>query len=128
MTDIYTEFPSNGFQNRRENYARKTATAFCSALVFTLFYRFLDTVPHTGSRFDMEKMIGIKKNITHAEDNLSHCCPPIRRRKGGLVSKRLRKGAFLQEKMPKQLELTDWYFQKRRELHALFAVKEWLKK
>ena len=60
----------------------------------------------------MEKMIGIKKNITDAEDNLSHCCPPIRRRKGGLVSKRLRKGAFLQEKMPKQLELTDWYFQK----------------
>ena len=25
---------------------------------------------------------------------------------------KVRKGAFLQEKMPKQLELTDWYFQK----------------
>lgn len=59
------------------------------------FYRFLDTVPHTGSRFDMEKMIGIKKNITDAEDNLSHCCPPIRRRKGGLVSKKVKKRGFL---------------------------------
>lgn len=93
------------------------------------FYRFLDTVPHTGSRFDMEKMIGIKKRtspmlrttypiVAHSLDG----------KKTDWFQKRLWKGAFLQEKMPEQLELTDWYLQKRRELHALFAVKEWLKK
>ena len=77
----------------------------------------------------MEKMIGIKKRTSPMlRTTYPIVAHPLDGERADWFQKRLRKGAFLQEKMPKQLELTDWYFQKRRELHALFAVKEWLKK
>ncbi|MCY7797328.1 DUF2515 domain-containing protein, partial [Bacillus spizizenii] len=42
--------------------------------LFSSFYHFLHTVPHTGSRFDMEKMIGITKRTSPM---LRTCYPEV---------------------------------------------------
>lgn len=97
--------------------------------LFSSFYHFLHTVPHTGSRFDMEKMIGITKRTSPM---LRTCYPEVIHSLDGEKTDwfhgKIKKAFFKREELPKQIELTDWYLHKKRQLHALFAVEHWLKK
>ncbi|WIW28973.1 DUF2515 domain-containing protein [Bacillus inaquosorum] len=97
--------------------------------LFSFFYHFLHTVPHTGSRFDMEKMIGITKRTSPM---LRTCYPELIHSLDGKKTDwfhgKIKKTFFRREELPKQIELTEWYLHKKRQLHALFAVQHWLKK
>lgn len=77
----------------------------------------------------MEKMIGITKRTSPM---LRTCYPEVIHSLDGEKTDwfhgKIKKAFFKREELPKQIELTDWYLHKKRQLHALFAVEHWLKK
>ncbi|MGW8460165.1 DUF2515 domain-containing protein [Bacillus atrophaeus] len=97
--------------------------------LFPSFYHFLHTVPHTGSRFDMEKMIGMTKRTSPM---IRTCYPVFAHSLDGVKAEwfhgKIKKGAFSAESLPKQVEVTDWYLQKKRQLYALFSIQHWMGK
>ncbi|MGG3642982.1 DUF2515 domain-containing protein [Bacillus gobiensis] len=91
-------------------------------------YQFLDCVPHTGSRYDMEKMMGRK---IRTSPFLRTCYPVVIHSLDEEKDDWFRKNSqvrhsFKEVNLPDQVDLTEWYQQKRRQLEALFAIKEWL--
>lgn len=97
--------------------------------LFPAFFHFTSCVPHTGSRFDMERWAGVN---TRSSPFLRTCYPVITHSLDGSKCDWFRggsrEGMFRDEKLPKTIELTEWYFQKRRQLQAVFSLEHWLKK
>ncbi|MFC8149657.1 DUF2515 domain-containing protein [Bacillus paralicheniformis] len=97
--------------------------------LFPGFFHFTSRVPHTGSRFDMERWAGVK---IRTSPFLRTCYPVVAHSLDGLKCDWFRGGKreamFKDEKLPKTIEITDWYFQKRRQLQALFSLEHWLNK
>lgn len=97
--------------------------------LFPGFFHFTSCVPHTGSRFDMERWAGVK---IRTSPFLRTCYPVVAHSLDGLKCDWFRGGKreamFKDEKLPKTIEITDWYFQKRRQLQALFSLEHWLNK
>ncbi|QHZ47389.1 DUF2515 domain-containing protein [Bacillus sp. NSP9.1] len=97
--------------------------------LFPSFFHFTSYVPHTGSRFDMERWAGVK---SRSSPFLRTCYPVITHSLDGSKSDWFRgedkEGMFRDEKLPKTIELTEWYFQKRRQLEAVFSLERLLKK
>jgi hypothetical protein len=92
-------------------------------------YHFLDLVPHTGSRFDMEKVLGIKKRTSPL---LRACYPVAIHSLDEEKSDWFRKSSqvrhsFKDVQLPDDVDVTEWFHQKRKQLAALFAIKNWLK-
>lgn len=71
--------------------------------LFSSFYDFLHTVPHTGSRFDMEKMIGITKRTSPM---LRTCYPELTHSLDGKKTDwfhgKIKKGFFAREALPQR--------------------------
>ena len=99
---------------------------FRPALSLSLFH-LTTCVPHTGSRFDMERWAGIR---SRSSPFLRTCFPVIAHSLDGAKAdwfhgENMEK-LFQDEKLPEKIELTEWYFQKRRQLHAVFSLENWL--
>ncbi|HCO80756.1 DUF2515 domain-containing protein [Bacillus sp. (in: firmicutes)] len=110
----------------RITLGKKLAKLLFRADLFSDFYHFLHTVPHTGSRFDFEPFLGIARRsspflrtvypvMTHSLDD----------QREDWFQKKLSPALFEAERLPKQIELTDWYFHKKRQLSFLFSLEHY---
>lgn len=91
-------------------------------------YQFLDLVPHTGSRHDMEKMMGRK---IRSSPLLRTCYPVVihsldEEKKDWFRKSSQVRHSFKEVNLPDRVDLTEWYLKKRRQITALFAFKKWL--
>lgn len=97
--------------------------------LFPFFFHFTTYVPHTGSRFDMERWAGA---MSRSSPFLRTCFPVIAHSLDGVKTDWFHgenmEGLFEDEKLPETIELTEWYFHKRRQLRAVFSLENWLKK
>ncbi|MGE6629569.1 DUF2515 domain-containing protein [Bacillus sp. NPDC077027] len=107
---------------------KKLAQLLFRADLFSDFYYFLNTVPHTGSRFDFERHLGIVKRttpflrtvypvMTHSLDD----------QKEDWFQEKIKEGLFEAEQLPKQIDVKEWYFHKKRQLRFLFSLEHYIK-
>lgn len=114
--------------DNRITLGKKLGKLLFHPVYHTPCYQFLDLVPHTGSRYDMEKMIGKKRRTSPL---LRTCYPVVihsldEKKRDWFRQRSKVQHAFKEVKLPDQVDLTKWYQQKRRQLEALFALKKWL--
>ncbi|MRX70955.1 DUF2515 domain-containing protein [Bacillus lacus] len=121
----------NEFKNpkKRISLGKKLAWLLFHPLYYSQFKEFSDTVVHTGSRFDYERVL----KSTHRRTT------PMLRTAYGAVSTNIddykadwfhgqNVAKFRRaEAAPKKFEITDWYHQKQNQLHILALCDEYWK-
>ncbi|MFS0863360.1 DUF2515 domain-containing protein [Fredinandcohnia sp. 179-A 10B2 NHS] len=111
--------------NQRIELGKKLAELLFDQKLFASFYQFSKKVEHTGSRFDYERFI-IGKKFRNTPF-LRTTYPVIKHHrdetKDWYRGKR-NKRWFHEVKLDSQLDITDWYLKKQKQLQAGILLKE----
>ncbi|GER67890.1 hypothetical protein BpJC7_20470 [Weizmannia acidilactici] len=96
--------------------------------IYTRFFRFALNIPHTGSRYDYECLFG----LTQDAPALRAIFPVVRHdwkeKRDWSKGKKLQKEWFLPGELEHPLDITNWYFRKRKRIRQFSAMAEQLKR
>jgi hypothetical protein len=120
----------NGFKKKdnRIELGKRLANILFSPQLFPLFLEFSLNTEHTGSRFDYEQYLKIKKKRDTPFLRLTFPVVPHHIQSFEDWSKRGKiKRAWFNDYPPKkQVLLTDWYIEKQKQLHSYITLAELL--
>ncbi|WP_410489164.1 DUF2515 domain-containing protein [Bacillus changyiensis] len=115
--------------NERIKLGKQLSELLFRPELFPAFFHFTSFVPHTGSRFDMERWTGVFKRtspfLRTSYPVIDHSLDGVKR---DWFHGENRENMFKDETLPEKIEITEWYFQKRRQLQVVFTLENWFKK
>lgn len=90
------------------------------------FIKFLKDVTHTGSRYDFEKFLD--GSTKHFSPYFRFVFPVVKHKFEQTESwnKKIKPAWFQAPKIPKHIEITDWYKRKRKDLELIATFCQWV--